>query len=689
MATSSSCSDHDRGSSEDDLLIAGRPAAASAKRKMLLPATTEDSFSEDDPSTRKKARKPLGKKTKPTTVQTALRRKKRKLPPATEGSEDESKSSKENRAAAASMEEAEFVSGTRVLEYMRVAYTGARIGDLLEGTNPVTKGALMRVCQSNILPMKRKLNKIRAEPALWRAFLRQLGTLAFFANMTEVERGIWLAEHEQGKERMGSEDDEDLNSVRFQILGLGSSVLASDVISPSDVDQLMEDNPREWQGVDVARMIPANNESNSSTEGGRHTLFFIKGWWKISTDAQIIPSFEGPTIDLARGALSLGNAVEAAAASTQLFRIEGLNVEGASEEDRLPIAVRVPIGAPVVTKFDSLIDSHILPLWCSFDESSRVELVRAQVQFVQRQLNRYAASALKSLLQKLIRFPSRQVTEFFPKALQMTDGQLMELEEERKKETLAACRAIDTRLVLLVTSCMLLGKPMSFNPDIGRQVSGLESFLKRLAIILFEDSSFDDEGASALSLMAGALMAQRVRSWRPTSALLSQWLRTALQAWATPLCFRYDIEAGAAIEPYAIGLNTTAIQATSALLDALKSFPGDLAMVRFIASKPDVAVLRFNAGVAGRNRDAWHGFQNLPIYHAWDQHCAANIGYFFDPQLVRRLCATSPPGKPFSALFERLFKEVTGANPRRTVLEQETFEALPFVAPHALHNVAS
>ncbi|KAI8824449.1 uncharacterized protein EV422DRAFT_504445 [Fimicolochytrium jonesii] len=580
-----------------------------------------------------------------------------------------------------------FVSSVKVLELMRVCYTGARAGDVLEGTNPVTKGALLRVCRAQILPMKRKLDQVRAEPALWRAFLRQLGTLDFFSGMSEAGRAAWLEANELSKERMGSEDDEELDQLRFQVLGLGTSVLGTKV-SAEDVEKLMEPQPREWQAVDIARMIPANTESNSTTESGRHTLFFIKSWWKISTDAQVVGAFGGRTIDIAAGTFSFDGGSNVVP-QTQLYLLEGLPADGA------PVAFRVPVGAPATLTLEGLTESHIIPLWLTLDDKRARSLdayqVRSLVQTVGQALAGYAPSALRSLLQKLIRFPSRVCTDFVIPTPTENDLEVRDLKEEvveNKPKNDAVAVGVDSRIVLLTACSILLGKPMTFNPDIGRQVSGMESFLKRLAVILFEDSSFDDDGATVLSLLAGAMMTQRVRSWRPTSDLLMQWFRAALTAYASPLCFRYDIPAGEAMPAWTLGAGTTKLQASSALLDTLRSFSGDLAMVRYIASEVDARTLRFTirghceSGASSWNSklaSGWHGFESLPIYHHCDQHAFPNIGYYYSVGVVERECKRASPGQPYAPLFKRLFEQVTGANPRRTILEEASFNDDPFV----------
>jgi len=177
-----------------------------------------------------------------------------------------------------------------MLDYVRVATTGARAGDQLEGTNPVTKSALLLVCLADIPPYKRKLDELRDEPDIWQVFLRHLGSIAFFADMSQVERAAWLEEHQTTNERIGTDDDA---AVRIQVLGLGSSVLSKDTISAEHVAQLTDSSedsqPRQWSTQEVSAMIPANNGQPIS-DSGRHTLFFIKDWVRVTSEQLSISS---------------------------------------------------------------------------------------------------------------------------------------------------------------------------------------------------------------------------------------------------------------------------------------------------------------------------------------------------------------------------------------------------------------
>ena len=74
---------------------------------------------------------------------------------------------------------------------------------------------------------------------------------------------------------------------------------------------------------------------------------------------------------------------------------------------------------------------------------------------------------------------------------------------------------------------MLVKHAGAFVPNIQRYVTGLESFTKRLGVIIVEDSAVPVNQApqTILSLLAGSLLAQRVRGWfsrpRPPNSVVS------------------------------------------------------------------------------------------------------------------------------------------------------------------------
>ena len=106
--------------------------------------------------------------------------------------------------------------------------------------------------------------------------------------------------------------------------------------------------------------------------------------------------------------------------------------------------------------------------------------VRKTLDLIKANFVEYTAASHKSLMQKLIRFRSKRVS-LMP---EIQGGGI-----------------VDTQLVLLMSMGALVINPGSFVPDIQRYVTGLESFAKRLAVIILEDSSTDDPRKLVLSTL--------------------------------------------------------------------------------------------------------------------------------------------------------------------------------------------
>jgi superfamily II DNA or RNA helicase len=58
----------------------------------------------------------------------------------------------------------------------------------------------------------------------------------------------------------------------------------------------------------------------------------------------------------------------------------------------------------------------------------------------------------------------------------------------------------------------------------------------------------------------------------------------------------------------------------------------------------------------------------MPFEHVFDQHCAPDVAYFFEPEHVP---ATRVASEAFAPLFTKLFAEVTSKNPRRHLIDEK------------------
>ena len=87
--------------------------------------------------------------------------------------------------------------------------------------------------------------------------------------------------------------------------------------------------------------------------------------------------------------------------------------------------------------------------------------------------------------------------------------------------------------------------PGGLVPNINRFVTGMESALKRLIVTLCEDAIISPERVSvALGVMCGALLAQRVKNWKPSRQLIINAFQIALDGFDSHIPFKYDINEG-------------------------------------------------------------------------------------------------------------------------------------------------
>lgn len=241
-----------------------------------------------------------------------------------------------------------------------------------------------------------------------------------------------------------------------------------------------------------------------------------------------------------------------------------------------------------------------------------------KVQEVEMLFHHFTPAAHKSLIQKIIRFRPNTVQGF------------------------------TSTLVAHVSFATLANMSGSFVPDIKRFVTGLESALKRLAVCILEDS-FTERTQDMLSIMVMAFLAQRTKSFSPSFDQWNMCFSMIGEAIEESRYFVYDIPAGMKADTCKIGLEMWSN--ISALMDELRSFQSDLGMIRSITHNEGVGTRTF------RDRP-----ETMPVCHCVDFHWAPEIIYYFDPVIID----VEEGSKPFRGFYRRIFREVTGFNPRKS-----------------------
>lgn len=533
-----------------------------------------------------------------------------------------------------------------------VGVTGARIGDVLIGIQKCTTDAMIRVYEQEVYPLKKRLDTLREDTDVWKKFLDQLGTIAYFSKMTITERATWLEEKQTSIEFLGDDNP----GIQLEILQTGESDLNTRV-EQDQLDRLL--NGKEgsetghWTNVEIEGFLPKNPGGGQVR---KHTLFFLKWFWKIAVDHHKVSSFKGITYDIEKG-LVYSDYKENK--EEDIIVIDDITSEVSKVKETWKKTKSQQIGFVVPRESLVLNDENMNNLTVEIiQESSSYtsQQIRSWIPLIRSSLKGYTAASYKSLLQKLIRFGAPMVR--FDHCI------------------------VDAQVVLVTCLCMLAQNPGSFVPDIQRFVTGLESLAKRIGIVCGFEDVYCSKPCDLLSLFAGGLLCQRVRSWRPSWKILKQWILTACRAQKEDRACVYDHHKGWEMEPYIISLKLTAIQHCSAILEILKTYPGDIGMCR------DIAKNYQTLKTVSRNKEEIKK-AIMPIYHGVDHHWSTGVAYFYTPQTIMKICGQKSmeddsflllSTNTFGLLYRELFRKVSGYNPRRhSEYQADTFENDPFV----------
>ena len=516
-----------------------------------------------------------------------------------------------------------------ILNSMSVALTGARAGDILVGRSKGTKGAVMRIHGGDVPPQRRTLDSLRYYPDIWCKFLVRLGSIPFFSEMDIVARDIWLDLNEAGDENSIGQE-----GARLQITQPGVGDFVSK-LSEEDLDMLIQGNPESedgyWSYEEVENMIPAKAGSMAR----RHTLILIRSFWGLAIDYEVVDEFDGLVIDLANGVLMRG--VVADTVSSKIYILGSISKNVVQVTKNKQVRWERSNGQKGVQDVGIFVSNHGIQIRNIDSIVSEIHAVNFDK--IRASFKNFTGASYKSLLQKIIRFRPEQVD---------LGGYVVSAPE-----------------ALLVCMADLASHPGAFIPDIQRYVTGMESFCKRLAVTIFEDSSLPDQNNTLFSLLSGALLTQRVRSWLPTRELLKLWFLAGITAWKQLLAVDVEYKAEISRKPYVLTYGQDVLQSASAVLDELRSFSTDLGLARgWARDYPD-----WKIQIAQSSPDV------MPLEHCVDQHWAPGVAHYFNPAFVNITCEGHTSGQPFAQLFNKIWDASSGINPRRTpFMDFKTFE---------------
>ena len=505
----------------------------------------------------------------------------------------------------------------KMVDDFSIILTGVRSGEIILGIRTKSKGAFMTIFGDLVPPYERDLDKIRVFDDLWSKFLSKLISIEFFSKKSKEEREKWLFDNQSDKDIY----IEDIPKLEVSIQQLGANDLSEKL--PTDYLEYIGTGQK-IRMDDLYNKFPRKPSSEGIGALKRHTLVFRRDIWRVISIYRMKKTFEGPVISVATGEVlngfnaSINQKIYIFDNFTKIWTKKARSKGYQSE-------VKQSVGF--------LLNNEVKPTNKEYIEMANNYHKKNQKDYdlITNTIDDFTAAAYKSLIQKIVRFR--------PLLVDFGEGVIY-----------------DSKYALAVAYTALLTNPGSFVPDIQRYVTGMESALKRLVVIAYEDSYFDVSNSNLiLRITASAYLAQRIPGWKIDTKTFEDILVLLDMLMDTDKVFLHDFEQGEIMNRFIIKSKQHPLHSVSALMDEIRSFAGDLAMIRY-----EGKIIPQNKALTVRNSTRP---KVMLLEHCIDQHWAPEVIYFYPPELVWK--EASPGSKPFSKLITRLFSEVTGVNPRR------------------------
>eukprot|EP00755_Sulcionema_specki_P011272 Sspe_Gene.755::Locus_254_Transcript_1_1_Confidence_1.000_Length_4159::g.755::m.755 len=560
------------------------------------------------------------------------------------------------------------------LPVLHVALTGAKKGDVLEGSGlgqGDTEGVLLEVVEGQVSALGCYCERVSDE-ALVKGYMKAFSLSECHAKQAVSSRSILPPSHDNASP-MGCgcpslKGEHDIfggcscsPTARFKILQPGKAWMEHfDNAGNLAVlnDWVAQGTPLTWRDI--------------LSHVGNKKLLLRRKLYKIGHGPRVVDS--APS----------GSSVVCAT-----FKEGGKNVlyEVKCGKNALFIEADAPLGAASPVSRETTVDLAHRALAAAFPSTppEREAIMRCY-----DTLHRFAQGALKSAMQKVVRFRSDRV----------------KIDDQKEVET----------PVFAAVTCVLLGLGKGgFVPELQIFTRGITAALKRAAVVLVEDgyagSLRDIEKLLGLalvtqkvphhhpplealvrcaSLMALASRSQTVINWRRHASLATHLPAKGSREWDRAFALK-DPTCPPLATVDVLTLPTAEVQAAArctTLLMELGSLPGDKLMLRTVE-----LLARHTQKLPVRRLTVPTWTSCVPQYHIWDQHCQRGIGHLVwldhDP----------PSSGSFKQRFAAIFNEVTGVNPRlaskplQSNSGENTFEMSPVVrrvrmAQRCIHRFA-
>eukprot|EP00435_Cladocopium_sp_Y103_P057265 s1592_g19.t1 len=596
---------------------------AAGQAGLTLAEAAERCKSAQELMKRKAAANPSGNKLLAKDAKTSKKSAKSSSQPKLKDSKEESKQLSERRLKQYSMAQKGKVPLT-------VGLTGARCGDLLRGLDEASNGDVANVV------LRLVTGQVAAPAIIRRSVEAELGRDALLAAVAK-HFGISRAAAE-----LRYNDFPSAECPNHQPLGSGCShgieedctcaPMASFVIVSQGVWQNFAEqhgNGAELQAMvserrvvcwrDVLKLMYTPGLPEGKKLILRPRLFEI-----VAGPEEVLPSDP---------ALSKGSLVD----GSQVWpEVSGSDVTYLRLDDFL---VRVPRSSPSAWTVEVETICEALE---GLVEASECE---QQVRYALKHLKALSLGALKSCVQKLIRFHASMVQ------LGSTDP------------TSESSCLVPSCLLVAVAMALLFASRGGFSPELQLFTRGCTAALKRLAVILLEDAWVEAEETpqQLAALLVLGLVTQRMHDYEPPRPLILAVLRLAAKAQRSKCIIAWRSEKEQKGDDLLVSEEQQqAIQISARLLRILRSFPGDMDMFDIVAQRSCSGFLQLLR--------AERGPKVMPLCHIVDQHTFRGIGHLLGED----------SGGSFTDRFRMLFEKCTGCNPR--LADLSSFESRPEVS---------
>lgn len=498
-------------------------------------------------------------------------------------------------------------SAKALIRDMPISVTGARPGEYISGHRVGAENGTIYV--SNLIPpSETRINTIMgSDQTSINQFYVNLRKIPFFSKLTNKQILSWLKNPSDATKSITPPTIvKSIGDYNKNITFIDLPKKITEIFNDEEIQQTILEKPIKYE--ELVELILKYN--------GKNVLTFSPEYWHVHCVPPMITYSNFRSIGKPKLKINLLDYDYQLTDDDYLLKI--------NFHDNLDVGIYIGKSNEPYSNLDAQLDQLLTPNdLLTFDP------------IILDGFKKISLSGLKSMLQKIIRFRPLVVS-------------FINNEPNNK---------ISGKHFLLLVFKLLLIHPGSLNPTTHYFNTGLESLLKRLAVISVEDTH-PDRVEDTLSLMWGAYLARIIKNWKPPIQLIEHWIQIAFKLYNNPNYSVFDVNrAKSLILPKIIDSSSPFEQCANLLTNNyLGSMSGDLLMFTDLIHNYQIKTGNIEQPDV------------MMISHCIDQHWSPNLVYTCHPNVVKKY-QSSNKSKPFSTFFSFLFSKLTGMNPRKTNLK--------------------